>query len=134
VRTRTLDPPRNFAEMIPLREAAKLLPRNPTTGKAVSVSTIWRWARKGLPLQDPGTKEPVRVRLGTVQVGLALFTSEAALHEFCRVLADAGRWRRAGSGSPESGARRARTLRRNRRTEKASSGESTRKASRAARL
>lgn len=55
-------------DLLSLRDAAKSLP-----GK-VHFSTIWRWCTRGVG----GRKLPV------VRVGAILYTSRAALAEFCR--------------------------------------------------
>ncbi len=61
--------------VLPFSEAAARLPR--FRGKRVNVSTIWRWARKGLHGQ----------RLEVVRLGHRFLTSVEALDRFAAKLA-----------------------------------------------
>lgn len=59
-------------DLIQLRDVPKLLPSR--NGKRLHHTTVWRWAQKGLD----------GVRLETVKVGRAIFTSQRALDAFFR--------------------------------------------------
>jgi len=72
-------------DLLSLTEAAKALPK--VSGKRPAVSTLWRWARKGLR----------GVRLEYVRVGRGIATSREALNRFFNALADAD----APSGSAD---------------------------------
>jgi hypothetical protein len=62
---------KNNEELLPLREAAKLLPRR-RAGKPTHGSTLLRWAQRGLR----------GVKLEVVQVGATKCTTEKALRRF----------------------------------------------------
>jgi len=57
--------------LIPLRQAARLLPKR-RAGKPAHVATLYRWAQRGLR----------GVRLETIQVGGTLCTTREALQRF----------------------------------------------------
>lgn len=59
-----------------LTEAAKSLPR--LNGRRPAISTLWRWARKGVR----------GVRLDYIRVGRGIATSAEALSRFFNALAD----------------------------------------------
>src|SRR5262245_55601688 len=63
--------------VISLTQAAKALP--PVDGKRIHVSTLWRWARKGVR----------GVRLEHIRLGHRVCTSLQALSRFAQALADA---------------------------------------------
>ena len=63
-------------QVMSLREAAKSMPT--IDGKQVHLSTIWRWARKGLN----------GVRLEYVRVGRRVCTSREAMNRFVNALAE----------------------------------------------
>lgn len=65
--------------VLTLSEAPKHLPRR--GGKRVSISTVWRWARKG----SQG------VRLEYAKLGRSIYTSREALTRFSEALAVADR-------------------------------------------
>jgi hypothetical protein len=64
-------------QLITLVEATKILPR--VAGKRINVSTLWRWAKKGLR----------GCNLEYVRVGQKIATSSEALNRFFVLLADA---------------------------------------------
>ncbi len=64
-------------ELLSLTDAAKALP--PIDGKRLHVSTIWRWARRGLR----------GIRLEHVRLGHRVCTSQEALARFAQRLAEA---------------------------------------------
>lgn len=64
-------------EVLTLTEATKVMPR--VNGRRPAVSTIWRWARKGLK----------GVRLEYVRVGRNIVTTRQALLRFFTALAEA---------------------------------------------
>ena len=63
--------------VLSLTEATKVLPR--LNGKRPSISTLWRWCRKGLR----------GVRLEYIRLGRSIATSEEALNRFFEALAEA---------------------------------------------
>jgi hypothetical protein len=63
-----------------LAEAPKHLPPG-RSGKRIHVSTVFRWAQRGIR----------GVTLETVRVGGAMFTSTEAIQRFCRRVTDAAR-------------------------------------------
>lgn len=63
--------------IVSLTEATKILPR--VNGKRPSISTLWRWCRKGLR----------GVRLEYIRVGRNIATSREALNRFFTALAEA---------------------------------------------
>ena len=66
-----------FSEnVLSFREAAKLLPKKPGT-KGMNISTLHRWALRGLR-----SKDGEQVRLETVKVGGTTCTSKEALQRF----------------------------------------------------
>ena len=64
-------------EVMSLAEAAKSLPR--VNGRRPSLSTLWRWCRKGLK----------GVRLDYLRVGRKIVTSREAMNRFFAALAQA---------------------------------------------
>jgi len=64
----------NPSDLIPLRKAIQT--EIPT---AVAISTIWRWATKGLA---PATDGDPRIKLAVLYVGNRPHTTKAAIREF----------------------------------------------------
>lgn len=64
-------------QILSLTEAAKSLPR--LNGRRPAISTLWRWARKGVR----------GVRLDYIRVGRGIATSAEALQRFFNALAEA---------------------------------------------
>jgi hypothetical protein len=64
----------------PLAEAARQLPPL-RRGKAVSASTVWRWATRGVRARNG-----VTVRLETIKIGGTCCTSDEALVRFFHAL------------------------------------------------
>jgi len=64
-------------ELLTLREAVTKLPRR-RRGRKPHVSTLWRWATRGLR----------GVRLEVIRVGGTLCTSREALQRFCEKLTE----------------------------------------------
>ena len=62
--------------VLSLTEATKVLPR--LNGKRPSISTLWRWCRKGLR----------GVHLEYIRLGRSIATSEEALNRFFEALAE----------------------------------------------
>ena len=62
--------------MVTMNEAAKRLPR-PRGAKPVSRSTLWRWTYSGLKAKDGQI-----IRLDTVRIGGAVYTSIEAMRSF----------------------------------------------------
>lgn len=75
--------------LIPLSEIADLLPRQKSSGRRVSIATLYRWHQTG--------KNGVRLRCYDTNRGLA--TTERDLLEFLRLSAEARRYRH-GSRRP----------------------------------
>jgi hypothetical protein len=63
-------------EMLTLTEAARVLPTG--HGKAIHISTLWRWCRKGIKGR----------RLEYVRAGRRIFTSKEAIGRFMSLLAE----------------------------------------------
>jgi hypothetical protein len=81
--------------LVPLSDVPSLLPPRPN-GRRLHFSTIWRWATRG-----------VRggIRLATVRIGGATYTSREAIQRFADELADAptpGRPNRPADASPRA--------------------------------
>jgi hypothetical protein len=64
----------NTHDLIPLNQAIR--EEIPT---AVAISTVWRWATKGLA---PATDGDPRIKLAVLYVGNRLHTTKAAIREF----------------------------------------------------
>ena len=67
--------PGDLSHLIPLADVPRLLPA--VGGKKPNISTIWRWALKGIG----GTK------LEAVRIGRCWYTTESAIQAFGRTLA-----------------------------------------------
>ena len=67
-------------DYITMTEAAKCSPGRP------HISTIWRWARKGVKARN-GT----RINLEHIRAGGRLFTTEVSLERFFKAVAEADR-------------------------------------------
>lgn len=76
-------------DLLTLADATKILPKS--NGKRPAVSTLWRWAVKGVS----------GIRLDTRKVGGRLFTSREALERFTTTLADVGADARTRNALPK---------------------------------
>jgi Protein of unknown function (DUF1580) len=65
-------------DYITMTEAAKCSPGRP------HISTIWRWARKGVKARNGS-----RINLEHIRAGGRLFTTEASLERFFKAVAEA---------------------------------------------
>ena len=70
--------------LIPLNDAARLLPAAGGDGRTVSKISLWRWATKGIRSAQvpPGQ----RARLETIKLGATRYTSYEAILRFAAVL------------------------------------------------
>lgn len=76
----------NDEMLMTLSEAAKSLPR--INGRKIAVSTLWRWARRGLR----------GVHLEYLRIGRTITTSSEALHRFFTALAEIDAMQSQSSG------------------------------------